>query len=101
MRNCPNCGEGEIEEWRLVLQYLGVPAIVAECKKCHAVVFIRERRNIFIDIARDISIYAAIIILMICSFNITQKFWPGIVFGIVVYVGYICVKSKEKLEYVR
>lgn len=101
MRDCPHCQKTKISEWKLVLQSVGVPAVVAECESCHAVVFIRSSDNPLIYIGLEFAFYFMALFLAIWSANFFGVMWPGVVLAIVLFFVRLYVKSKERLDYLR
>jgi hypothetical protein len=101
MRYCPYCKEKTISQHKLALQHAGIPAVVASCPACHAVVNIPHTNNIALLFALEWTSYGLAILLVIWSFNHFQSWFPAALVGILLYFGRSYIKSFGRLEYVR
>lgn len=90
-----------IQQWKLLLQDIGVPAVVAVCDNCHAVVSIPDTNNLFMDIALEIAACVFLIGLIAWSINTFGSWWPGLLIGLILYIGRLYIKTTGPLEYIR
>lgn len=101
MRTCPNCNSQSIPAWRLVFQALGIPGVVAECKECSAVVFLKGVNNPLAFFILEIAFYVLLFFLIVWSINWLGVMWPAFVIAVLLFLARLWLKSKESLDYVR
>lgn len=81
-----------------MLQYFGVPGVVAACTQCHAVVSIRQSNNLIIDLLLEGAVYVFILALLFWSKNVFGAAWPGVVIGLLLFLGRLYLKASGPLD---
>jgi len=84
MRNCPKCGEETISNKELFFSSIGIPGVVAHCRKCYAMVSAQDTKRgffgeifyLFFDLY---FVYFVILSLAIWSLVNFSTIWVGII----------------------
>jgi len=97
MRRCPHCNEKSISNIKLFFQETGIPAVVASCPNCYAIVTIEDKESIFGAIALEWILFLVLIASLIHFFSI----WPGILLFVSWRLIRKIIKIKQPLKYIR
>lgn len=101
MRECPHCKEKCVSRHKLVAQYLCIPAVIATCSNCQAVVMLHQSNSFIHMLAMELALYAAMVILVFWFINQFGVVWPAFVVLLAGVIARAYIKTAAPLDYVR
>ena len=81
----------------LFFDALGVSGVVASCKQCHAVAYVRASNNLLVDVVKEIVFAASLVFLMIAFGSV----WVGAGLIIVWSLLRLVIKTLRPLSYIQ